>query len=301
MDKSHYFGTCVISDLKSEIVNRKVGNAFTLIELLVVIAIIAILMAMLLPALKQAREMAKRAVCTSNLKQCGLAITSYAIDWNDCTPSMPSYGMMDSRVYDSSNVGSGTFREFATDYAKVEFYRGGELNVYLFKNPGHIFECPSRHLSSGSEALYPVQAIRSQCNYIFPGLGLCLFNDANIYPVGGYFRLNKIAKPGPAQYPNKFLMIDRAYHWYAGAYGAQYLDNHVNGANYLKADCSVNWLHYSSCGNLGIPSNPSLNGLSAPLGTIFPDRVSTVTSGPSIYGINLSGVSAWVAASSEFQ
>ncbi len=61
-------------------------EGFTLIELLVVVAIIALLVAILVPSLNQAREMAKRAVCAHNLRQIGLAAALYGTTFNDQIP-----------------------------------------------------------------------------------------------------------------------------------------------------------------------------------------------------------------------
>ncbi len=76
-------------------------RGFTLIELLVVIAIIAILAAILFPVFAKAREKARQATCTSNLKQIGMAVLMYADDYDGMAPVYYDFDPVDPKPWPS--------------------------------------------------------------------------------------------------------------------------------------------------------------------------------------------------------
>jgi prepilin-type N-terminal cleavage/methylation domain-containing protein len=83
------------------------GRAFTLIELLVVIAIIALLLALLAPSLDRAKELARRAVCASNLHNYGVGAFQFASDHDHFFPGAMHWNQWFSTIFPAVRLGEG--------------------------------------------------------------------------------------------------------------------------------------------------------------------------------------------------
>ena len=222
---------------------RAPAKGFTLIELLVVIAIIAILAAILLPALSSARERAQGLICLNNTHQLALAWQLYADDHNGELPY--NLGMTPGGSRTNINwVNNVMTWDTSSDNTNLATLTQASLGVYA-QGETRMYRCPSdRALSSLQYAAGWSARIRSYSMNAMVG-------DAGDFTAGGFnvnnpdytqfFKITQILRPAGIfvfldEHPDSIddgYFVNKAYHWQWIDLPASY---HNNAAAFSFAD-----------------------------------------------------------------
>lgn len=211
----------------------RTARAFTLIELLVVIAIIAILAALLLPALGQAKEKANAAACLNNLKQWGLATQIFALENDDYLPK------------DGSASGNSTDEGWYIDLPrvlKIPTYAEVPWRTNAAINPGRtIWICPTNPRRSNGANLF---------HY-------CLNRHVNLTGAENRVKLTSIPRP-----PATVWLFDNGGAAPVAQQNNVHTNLHSGGANFTFLDGHAarfkNKDYWNFSNNTGLTNNPNL-------------------------------------------
>ncbi len=176
-------------------------RAFSLVELLVVIAIVAMLMALMLPALNNARELGRQSLCSANLRQQGIAVNTYATD-------AKGWGPFTNIAQDDANWGTESqyWMVQLASYLAMDSNRSSYNYVYNnAKNPQNmmkVFQCPSTYKKynwNGYTSYGPNSNITSIRLRTDIGIAKIYWNVVAETPL-------KLTSPVPERYPNRFIL-----------------------------------------------------------------------------------------------
>ncbi len=226
---------------------RRVRRAFTLIELLVVIAIIAILAAILFPVFAQAREKARAALCTSNLRQLGNAWMMYTQDYDETMPvSIYGNGTPPNLAWE------GFWMRLLEPY--VQSYGGGARGALSRATSSGVFGCPSIQRKSSYNTTNGY-GYNNNLGYTNRQIGDGPYTLAQVERPAGTIAFGDATEYQteylqPWVFCNSYNPTTRAYRrpvTYRSNDGSGFIpwsspdDRHAEGGNFVHADGHVKW------------------------------------------------------------
>jgi prepilin-type processing-associated H-X9-DG protein/prepilin-type N-terminal cleavage/methylation domain-containing protein len=231
----------------SDAAARKCGDGFTVLELLVVVAVIAVLAAVLLPALSRAENAGKAAACENNLHELGLAFMLYFQDNSDCVPSAALKSSLGPQPEDwiwwqvqRDPSGAVTMRDPAKGRIISEL--GGYNSKYL--------RCPADHDALDRQVLWQQSPGNEQYFYSYSlngynqhGMASYISKDRSVVFLNRFSAISHPAqkimlaeeKGGPEDGPGSATIDDGC--WQPPGYPLS--SRHAGGANVTFADGHV--------------------------------------------------------------
>jgi type II secretory pathway pseudopilin PulG len=218
-----------------------------LIELLVVIAIICILAALLFPVFSKARESARRASCSSNMRQLGMACLQYTEDYDERFPDAYDGPYIDTDP--PSKLGGWIYYAWFADATSHNSFNPSMGSLYSYVKSSQVYVCPDDNIGQATGNSYSINGCLENSSptipYFATGITLANVDDVSSIMLFGEEGDKFAIGPVLSSSNDGFLNLTS---------GDGLSDRHTNGSDVDFVDGHVKWYHVEQIHALGLQS-----------------------------------------------